>query len=384
MWENALAAGSIRSFKWGALALSFLMMVGGWAFAQTTAPADGREAAAWVASPVEEKDLAAYLFVYFKDDTHSLYFAVSRDGYSFTDVNQAKPIILGSDLAEQKGIRDPHIMRGPDGAFYMVMTDLHLFGQRAGYRTTQWERPAELYDWGNNRAIVMMKSNDLITWTHSDFRIDKAFAETKEVGCIWAPETIYDPQQNKLMVYFTMRIGHGKTKLYYSYADEAFTKLETVPQELFKYPRDATQILDADITKVGDQYHLFYVAQGQGGGIKQAVSDQINTGYVYDPKKYDPEHVGCEAPEVWHRLGTNTYVLMYDIFGIRPNNFGFSETTDFKTFKDIGRFNDGVMKAPNFSQPKHGAIMAITDVEAIGLCKHWGLDYSSLKGPQGQ
>jgi hypothetical protein len=32
--------------------------------------------------PTSEKDMAAYLMVYFKDDTHSLYFALSSDGYS--------------------------------------------------------------------------------------------------------------------------------------------------------------------------------------------------------------------------------------------------------------------------------------------------------------
>jgi hypothetical protein len=327
--------------------------------------------------PIDEKDLAAYLLVYFKDDTHGLYFALSRDGYTFADVNTAKPIMNGVDLAEQKGIRDPHIMRGLDGAFYLVMTDLHVFGQRAGFRTTQWERPAEQYDWGNNRAIVMMKSQDLINWSHSIFRIDKAFEETKDVGCFWAPETIFDAEQNKLMVYFTMRIAHGKTKLYYSYADDAFTKLETVPQELFKYPQD-NQILDADITKVADKYHMFYVVQGRGGGIKQAVSDHVNRDYVFDPTTYDPERVGREAPTLWRRLGTDTYVLMYDVFGVRPSNMGFAETTDFKTFKNIGRFNEGVMKATNFSSPKHGAVMAITDAEATALANHWKFDYRTL------
>lgn len=38
-----------------------------------------------------EKDMAAYLMVYFKDDTHSLYMALSPDGYSFTDVNNGSP-----------------------------------------------------------------------------------------------------------------------------------------------------------------------------------------------------------------------------------------------------------------------------------------------------
>jgi len=198
------------------------------------------------------------------------------------------------------------------------------------------------------------------------------------VGCIWAPETIYDDEAKKLMVYFTTRIGHGKTKLYYSYADEAFTKLETVPVELFKYPHD-NQILDADITKVGSQFHMFYVAQGNGGGIKQAVSDKINRDYVFDPTTYDPERVGREAPNLWRRIGTDKYVLMYDVFGVNPSNMGFSETTDFKTFTNLARFNEGAMKATNFSSPKHGAVMAITDAAAEALAQHWKLDYPSLK-----
>lgn len=92
---------------------------------------------------LEEKDFGAYVMVYFKDETHSAYFAISRDGYTFTDVNGGQPVLDGTLLAEQKGVRDPHITRGPDGAFYLAMTDLHIYGQRAGHRTTQWERPEE-------------------------------------------------------------------------------------------------------------------------------------------------------------------------------------------------------------------------------------------------
>ena len=132
---------------------------------------------------LEEKDMAGYLLVYFKDQTQSAYLAISRDGYTFTDVNGGQPIFDGALLAEQKGVRDPHITRGPDGAFYLAMTDLHIFGQRAGFRTTQWERPEEQYGWGNNRAIVLMKSWDLIHWTHSDFRVDKAFPGLGDIDC---------------------------------------------------------------------------------------------------------------------------------------------------------------------------------------------------------
>ena len=319
-----------------------------------------------------DKDLAAYLLVYFLDQDHSLHFALSSDGYTFTDVNHGEAVMKGADLAEQKGIRDPHIARGPDNAFYLSMTDLHLFGKQMGYRTTEWERPAEKYDWGNNRALVLMKSTNLVDWSHTDLRVDKAFPGLADLGCVWAPETIYDAAKGKMMIYFTMRLGHGKTMLYYSYTDDAFTKLETFPELLFKYPGN-NQTLDADISKVGDKYHLFYVAQGAGGGIKQAVSDKINRAYVFDPTTVDPEKVGREAPNVWKRNGENKWVLMYDVFGLHPNNMGFSETTDFKTFTKIGYFNDGPMKTTNFTSPKHGAVISLTAAEAKRLADHWGL-----------
>lgn len=34
----------------------------------------------------QEKDMGAYLMVFHRDETHSLYMAVSRDGYTFTAV----------------------------------------------------------------------------------------------------------------------------------------------------------------------------------------------------------------------------------------------------------------------------------------------------------
>ncbi len=93
------------------------------------------------ARKIEEKDFAGYVMVYFKDQTHCGYLAISRDGYTFTDINGGQPVFDGTILAGQKGVRDPYICRGPDGAFYVAMTDLHVSGQRAGYRQTQWERP---------------------------------------------------------------------------------------------------------------------------------------------------------------------------------------------------------------------------------------------------
>lgn len=321
-----------------------------------------------------DTNLQAYLLVYFKDETHSLYFATSTDGYTFTDVNDAQPVLWGKDVAEQKGIRDPHIMRGPDNAFYLAMTDLHVFGQRAGYRTTQWQRPASEYEWGNNRALVLMKSFDLIHWTCADVRVDKLFPKFGDIGCAWAPETIYDPDKRALMVYFTTRIRTGPNFMVYSYANKAFTTLNTMPQPLFNYPKTNVNTIDGDITKVGDKYEFFYVGHDRPGGIRHAVSDKINQGYDFEPARIDPEKVGTEAPNLWRRNGTDTYVLMYDVFGARPHNMGFSETTDFVHYQDLGLFNapGGSMKTTNFTGPKHGAVMSITLEECRRLNDYFG------------
>ncbi len=321
----------------------------------------------------KEKDMGAYLMVYFKDDTHGLYMALSKDGHSFTDVNQARPIIAGDTIAEQRGIRDPYIYRGPDGMFYLALTDLHIYASKAGYRSTEWERDGKQYGWGNNRGIVLMKSADLVNWSHRVLRVDQAFPELAGIGCAWAPEMIYDESKNKTMLYFTMRFGTGKEKVYYTYMNKDFTRMETLPKTLFEYPKNVAYI-DADITKVGNKYHMFYASHDGTSGVKQAVSDSVNTGYVYDDRWYDPEPVGCEAPTVYKLIGQNKWILIYDIYRINPHNFGFSETSDFTNFTNLGHFNEGIMKATNFSVPKHPAVIQITRKEAQKLADSWKLD----------
>jgi hypothetical protein len=318
------------------------------------------------ARKLEEKDFAGYVMVYFKDQNQCAYMAISRDGYTFTDINGGQRVFDGTMLAEQKGVRDPHIARGPDGAFYLTMTDLHIFGQRAGFRETQWQRPQEKYGWGNNRAIVLMKSWDLIHWTHTDFRVDTAFPELGDIDCSWAPQTVYDEAAGKMMVYFTIRYNNRNANMYCSYANDEFTKLETKPEMI-----PGIGGIDGDITKVGDKFHLYYVSNAR---ILHAVSDKISTGYVSEPNQINPDRANTEAPNVFKRLGTDTYVLMYDVYGARPNNMGFSETTDFVTYKNIGHFNEGVMKGTNFERPKHGAVTYMTLEELKAVQEHWKVD----------
>jgi hypothetical protein len=312
-----------------------------------------------------EQDLAGYVMVYFKDRTHSAYLAVSRDGTTFTDVNGGEPVFDGELLAEQKGVRDPHLARGPDGAFYLAMTDLHIFGQRAGFRDTPWQRPEAEHGWGNNRALVLMKSWDLIHWTHAILRVDLAFPELGDIDCAWAPETTYDPVARRMVVYFTIRYENKNANLYWAYADDAFTKLTSTPKMI-----PGIGGIDGDLTRVGDQWHLFYVSDAK---IFHAVSPNLAEGYVVDSRRIDPETKPTEAPNLFRRLGTDSWVLMYDVYGARPNNMGFSETKDFVTYQNLGHFNEGTMKGTNFERPKHGAVTYLTAAELAAVAAHWNL-----------
>lgn len=318
-----------------------------------------------------EKDMSAYLMVFHKDDTHGLHMAVSRDGYTFTALNNGNPVIAGDTIAEQKGIRDPHIYRGPDGAFYLAMTDLHIYAKKDGYRATDWERDGDKYGWRNNRGLVLMKSWDLIHWKRANIHFDRLSAAYSEIGCAWAPEITYDEEKGKMMIYFTMRFKKELNRLYYVYVNEDFDRLESVPQLLFEYPDKKSAAIDGDITKIGDKYHLFYVSHEGEAGIKQAVSDRLTGDYKFNPRWYDPEPKACEAPNVWKRIGQKKWVLMYDCYGIDKHNFGFTETSDFVNFTPLGHFNEGVMKTTNFSSPKHGAVIHLTKEEADKLMEYW-------------
>lgn len=319
----------------------------------------------------KESKMKAYLMVYHKDADHSLHMAISYDGYTFTALNDDKPIFKGDTIAMQKGIRDPHIFRGPDGGFYIAMTDLHIFAQREGYRTTEWERDGEKYAWGNNKGLVLMKSFDLIHWTRANIDFTQISPEFSETGCVWAPEMIYDEERGEIMIYYTTRFGNKNNMLYYVYVNDDFNKLTSTPKLLFSAPEMKYNVIDGDIVKSNGKYHLHYVSHERGATVKHAVSDHLTYGYVMDDNYNDGEERAHEAPNTWKRIGQDKWVVMYDVYGTNPSNFGFSETNDFVHYTPLGRFNEGVMKTTNFQSPKHGAVVHITAKEAKTLEKIW-------------
>ena len=74
-------------------------------------------------------------------------YALSSDGIDFVPLNGGHPVIASDSIAVMKGVRDPHILRGTNGWFYMVATDMD-------WTKGKW----------SNRGIVMMRSQNLLDW----------------------------------------------------------------------------------------------------------------------------------------------------------------------------------------------------------------------------
>ena len=69
----------------------------------------------------------AYLFTYFTGNApehEQICYALSSDGWNYTPMNNGLPVIASDTIALTKCVRDPHILRGEDGWFYQVVTDM--------------------------------------------------------------------------------------------------------------------------------------------------------------------------------------------------------------------------------------------------------------------
>ena len=334
-----------------------------------------------------EADMGAYLMVYHSDSTHSIHMALSRDGYTFTSLNEGAPVISGDTIASQHGVRDPHIYRDPrDGSFLLCATDLHIYAQELGLRDSLWERPKEQFGWGNNKGIVLMKSRNLIDWSHTEVKFDSIYPdEWSDIGCAWAPESFYDDTCGEMMIALTMRHGTQPDRLRYIYVDSTYTRPLSAPAQLFEYPPSDCSVIDGSLAKVDSMYILSYCVhdrEGGGPGIKMARSSVSPRGpWTYIDRWVDFEPRSCEAPNLWKRIGSHEWVLVYDIFSIKPHNLGFVSTTDFENFNYLKHFNRGVMKTTNFTSPKHPAVIHLTPAEADALEGYWNVNPRRYEKP---
>lgn len=300
---------------------------------------------------VQEKDYVAYLFTYFTGNhisEEAVCYAVSMDGYSYWALNGGKPVLDSKVISSTGGVRDPHILRGEDGkTFYMVLTDM-----------------VSANGWDSNRAMVLLKSNDLVNWTHTVINMQKKYEGQESLKRVWAPQTIFDPEAGKYMVYWSMQYAGGPDVIYYAYANDDFTDLEGEPKVLF-LPENRKSCIDGDIVYKDGVFHLFYKTEGHGNGIKVATTRSLTSGQWTEKPDYKQQTTDAvEGAGTFKLIGQDKYILMYDVY--MKGRYQFTETTDLKNFKVID--NDVKM---NF-HPRHGTIIPITRDELLRITEKWG------------
>lgn len=301
--------------------------------------------------PVTEKDYAGYLFVYFTGNhisQEAICFAVSYDGFNYRALNGGRPVLDSKKISSTGGMRDPHILRGEDGrTFYMVATDM-----------------VSDNGWDSNRAMVLMRSTDLVNWTHSVVNMQKRYEEQERLKRVWAPQTIYDPEAGKYMIYWSMKYGDGPDVIYYAYANDSFTDLEGEPKPLF-IPENRLSCIDGDIVLRDGVYHLFYKTEGNGNGIKSATSTSLTSGKWEEQPDYKQQTTDAvEGAGTFKLIGENRYILMYDVY--MRGRYQLTESDELRTFRAIDH------EVSMDFHPRHGTVMPVTAAELRQLFDRWG------------
>ena len=233
-------------------------------------------------------------------------------------------------------------MRTEDGRFYMVVTDMIC---RNG--------------WDSNRAMVLLSSDNLTDWTHSVVNIQKRYPDQENLKRVWAPQTIYDPEADKYMVYWSMKHGDGPDIIYYAYANKDFTDLEGDYKPLF-VPRSGLSCIDGDIVRKDGTYHLFYKTEGNGDGIRVATTTSLTSGNwkeSMDYKQQTPHAV--EGAATFKLIGQEKYILMYDVY--KAHTYQFTESEDLENFRVIDE------EVTMDFKPRHGSVIPVTAEEMARL-----------------
>ena len=304
-----------------------------------------------------------YLFAYFPaNNNENIYYALSNDGYNFTPMNNGKRVVAADTVSIKKGLRDPHVLRAPDGWFYMVNTDM---------------KSAE--GWSSNRGMVLMRSRDLINWKHATVHFPDKYKGKNfaNVTRVWAPETIWDESyenkdgsKGRPLVYYSLLTDDGTIsydKVFFNYANEDFTDLEGDPK--FFYDRGKSTIdMDIVYNPIDKLYHGFYKNEGDGGICKVQARTLTTENGTKGPTWYNRTGAlqqtteAVEGAGVFKLINQNSWVLMYDCYN--NGHYQFTSSTDLKTFKFVQN-----TETKGAFTPRHGTVLPITAQETASLMK---------------
>lgn len=256
-----------------------------------------------------------FLFSFFMGNGEDgLHLAYSTDGYKWEALNDNKSF-LTPNVGEDKLMRDPCIISGPDGKFHMVWT-------------VSWKEKGIGYAW----------SDDLLHWSEQKF-IPVMVHEPTARNC-WAPEVFYDDDSKQYLIFWSTTIpgrfpdteksGDDKYnhRMYYTTTRDFETFSET---KLF-YDQ-GFNVIDGTLIKENNNYILFLKDETRTPpqkNIRIARSKNLTSNY----SKPTPPITGnywAEGPTPI-KIG-NHWIVYFDKY--RKHSMGAVRSNDLERWEDI-------------------------------------------------
>jgi hypothetical protein len=299
--------------------------------------------------PIRAQQPGGYVFTYFtKNGEDGLHLAASADGYRWEKLNDGRSY-LAPQVGTAKLMRDPCVVRGPDGTFHMVWTS----------------------GWNENN-IGYASSRDLITWSAQ--RAIPVMAHEPTVLNTWAPEVVYDRTRQEFLIFWASTIPgrfpqtSGSSEEKYNHRIYATTTKNWVtftPTSLFYDP--GFSVIDATFVDTDE-------------GRRLIVKDETR----YPPRKYlqiagvadtrgpftglsapfTPAGVWVEGPTAI-RIG-DEYLVYFDAYITK--HYGAMRSRDLRTWEDVS----AKMQFPDEDTPvrmRHGTVIAVSSEILAGLRK---------------
>lgn len=307
-----------------------------------------------------------YLYCHMSGDGEWTAYAISRDGLNFQDLLGGRPVFDPKEHARiEGGTRDAYITRKHDGSGYlMATTDMNVG------KSKKW----------HNYGIDLLRSNDLINWesTTFDFRNGPGifcdpespdpYNDYSSIIRVWAPQVFWNPgyvwPDGKIggyMVYYSLwnpDDGEKYDRMYYSYADESFTKL-TKPRLLFDW---GYATIDADINylETDGLYHMMIKKEGGTPGIFTSTAPTLH-GPWSEPDETDyvdfEGNKKCEGVSAFQLSGDPTWRIAYIEYSSKPKHYRICVADEnMRNFRDPQDIR-GV------AAPQHGSFMRLTKEE---------------------
>jgi len=291
-----------------ALAVPVLCLSGG-ACAQPIPSNASPTAKPQAARPKWQAD--AWLMTSFRGSGDGLHLAVSDDGKTWRDLDHIflKPGV-GSGL-----MRDPHLLRGPDGIFRLVWT-------------TGWK----------DKGIGYASSTDLVNWSEQKYL--PLFEDVPGTRTAWAPETVYDDAGGQYVITWSSDIeGRFPQTVSSERMNHRTYYVTTRDFQRFSKPQllldPGFDHIDTTLNKVGKQWIAVFKEgdrqqQKIWGALRWAVADDVLGPYTLMPQPL-VQGQRAEGPTLL-RQGDTTR-LFVDFYS--AGHYGVYETADWKRWTDV-------------------------------------------------